>query len=158
MKKLEQFYSIGIGVLLMGIIALVLFKFVFVPQRQDTFRIEKIDTMPILDLDGNKLHLSDLLSKDTDTYFLIFNLNDCLGCIYKGLEELKNLDNAGKTCFGLVIDDYFQEVATWASHYEFSHFLVIKRVDFYEHIKSPITPVLVRFRNQEVDSWWYFTP
>jgi len=154
----DRFFTIGIAVLLLCIAAVVIFKFVLPRKPVDSFHVNKTEQLTVVDLDGNEIKFSDILSKDESSYCLLFSLKDCYSCIFRGLEDLTNLRRAGKNCFGLVIDDNYKDVDIWAANYEFTPFLVLKRVDFYEHIKSVVTPVLVKFENGNVDSFKYIMP
>ncbi|MCU0287447.1 MAG: hypothetical protein MUF15_13770, partial [Acidobacteria bacterium] len=109
MIKIERFYNFVIALLLVGIFVLVIFKFVL-KQPQESFGIKDIDQISVNDLVGNIVPLAKCFSNNRDTYILIFDLKDCFSCIYRGLEELKSLKNAGKTCFGLIVDDYYQDL------------------------------------------------
>jgi len=82
---------------------------------------------------------------------------DCFSCVYKGIEDLKSLKNTGKVCFGLVINNSIEEVKGWASNYESSPFFMIKKLDFFEHIKSVSTPVFVKIAKGKVESYRYIT-
>ena len=158
MKIREHFLTIGIVVLLLCIAGVGVFKFVLPGTPADSFHLKNIERLRIVDLDGNEITFTDIPPKNDSSYCLLFNLTDCYSCIYRGLEELTALKKAGKNCFGLVIDDNYKDVDVWAAHYEFSPFLVLKRVDFYEHIKSVVTPVMVKFENGHVDSYKYIMP
>ncbi|MGD2090612.1 MAG: hypothetical protein PVH61_30850 [Candidatus Aminicenantes bacterium] len=156
MKKSDVLYVIVVGVLLVGIVLLVIFKFVLKPQ--ESFSITHIDELKVTDLNGTEVKLIDILSTVDEAFCLIFNLNsDCFSCVYKGIEDLKNLKNAGKVCFGLVIHNSIDEVRGWASNYEFSPFLMIKKLDFFDHIKSVSTPVFVKISKDNVESYRYIT-
>ena len=156
--KKEQLFNLAIVILLTGISLLVIFKFVLNKPAQDSFAIKEIDQVLVTDLMGNEIPLPKWLSNNDATYFLAFDLKDCFGCISKGMEELKSLKNSGKSCFGLVIDDYYQDVAVWASNYEYLHFLVLKRSEFYDHIKSALTPVIFKIENGKVTGYRFITP
>jgi hypothetical protein len=157
-KKLDRFYNIGIGVLVIGIAAVLIFKFVLDDPPHESFRINGIDQIIVSDLNGNEIKLSEFLAKDTATYFMLFGLNDCFSCIYLGLEDLKVLKKAGRPCFGLVVHDYIEEVGGWAAQYDFTPFLVLKKLDFLENIKSASTPVFVKFADGKVESYGYISP
>jgi len=158
MIKTERLYNIAIGVLLVGITVLFISKFGLKQSPQESFAIKEIDRIMVTDLMGNEIPLSKWYSNEEPVYFLIFDLKDCFSCISRGLEEFKSLKTAGKSCFGLVVDDYYQEVSVWASNYEFLTFLVLKRPEFYQHIKSVVTPVIVKIENGKADSYRYITP
>ncbi|UCH97252.1 MAG: hypothetical protein JSV88_10485 [Candidatus Aminicenantes bacterium] len=156
MKKSDIFYFIGVGVLLVGIVLAVIFKFVLNPR--ESFEIKHIDQLKVTDLSGTEVKLIDLLSTGEASYCLIFDLNsNCFSCVYQGIEDLKNLKNAGKICFGLVIHDSIEEVKVWGSNYKFSPFLMLKKLDFFNHIKSVKTPVFVKIKRGKVESYRYIT-
>lgn len=158
MKKLDRFYNIGIGILVIGIVVVVIFKFFLAKPPQESFDIKGINQILVTDLSGSEIKLSEFIAKDTATYFMLFRLDDCFSCIYLGLEDLKTLKKEGRPCFGLVVHDYIDEVSGWAAQYDFTPFLVLKKVDFIENIKSLSTPVFVKFADGKVESYRYITP
>jgi|GEM_PF-925617 len=159
MKKLDFFYNIAIVVLVIGIITVVIYKFAIpVKQPQDSFKIQEFEKVEIIDLSGNEIKLGQLMAKDGATYCIMFRINDCFSCVFDAIQDLKRLRDSGKACMGIIIHDLLDEVRGFTANYEFSPFFMIKRVDFYEFIKSPMTPVLVKFKNNKVESYRYFTP
>ena len=99
--------------------------------------------------------LFSLLNRMEDNYLLIFSFNDCSSCIYRGIDELKTLKKAGKTCIAIVVHDYYEEIKSWSSNQDFSPFMVLKRIDFHEHIKTSSTPVLVKIRDRKIKNAFY---
>ena len=155
MKKSDVLFFTGLLGLTVGIILVVLFKFVI--KTGDTFAILNFRDINVMEFNGNNGELKNFLSKDETTYCLIFDLNDCYSCINRGLEELKTLKSQGSACLGIVIHDFIEEVRGWAANYEFSPFLMLKRGDFYKHVKTPYTPVLVIFEGEKVGSYRFIT-
>ena len=155
MKKSEILYSISMGALALGIILVILFKFVLNQKSRESFTIKSIDEINVSDLNGNKIKLASFLEKDNLTYLLIFQLSDCYSCIYIGLNDLKDLQRAGKQCLGIVVHDYLEEVNGWSTHQDFSPFLMLKRLDFFEYVKSAHTPVFVKIVKGKIDSYRY---
>lgn len=158
MKKRDIFYNTGIGVLIIAIVVLVVFKFILPQKAKPDFWIKDYEKVTVMDLDGNELLLPSLFDKDGSTYFLIFDMSDCFSCISKGLEDLKSLKNAGKPCLAIVVHHMVDEVRGWSANYEFSPFFVIMRPAFYEHIKTPLTPVMVEFKNGGIESYRFLRP
>jgi len=69
-----------------------------------------------------------------------------------------HLRASGKACIRLIIHDRLDEVNGFTANYDYPAFFMITRVAFYDHIKSPITPVLVKIQNNKVENYRYFTP
>jgi len=159
MKKSDLFYTIAVAALIVLIIAVGLFKFVLREKNpQETFQVREIEEIPIIDLNGNEMKLPQLMAEDQSTYCIMFRITDCFSCVFESIQELIHLRNSGKACIGLIIHDRLDEVSGFTANYEFPSFFMITRVVFYEHFKSPITPVLVMLKNNEVESYRYFTP
>jgi hypothetical protein len=159
MIKKEKILNISIGVLLVAVAILVIFKFVIEEKNdQAAFRIDDFNSLYLLDLEGNKIEFSKLIAENESTYCLIFEMTNCDSCIYDGIEDLKKIRNSGKPCFAVVVHDLVNEVAGWSAHYEFSPFFVLKKKDFYEFIQSPVLPVVVKLRGRKVKSFRYITP
>jgi hypothetical protein len=158
MTKKDMFYNIGIGVLVIAIMVLIVVKFIAPKNVNADVRIKDHEKITVMDLDGNQISLVDLFDKADTTYFFIFEMNDCFSCISKGLEDLKSLKKAGKPCMGIVVHHMVDEVKGWSANYDFSPFFVIKKPDFYEYIKTPVTPVMVEFKNGKVENYRFFRP
>lgn len=159
MKKSDLFYTIAIVVLIVLIIAVVLFKFVLREKNpQETFRIRSFEEITVIDLNGSEIKLPQLMAEDQSTYCIMFRITDCFSCVFESIQELIHLKNSGKSCIGLIIHDRLDEVNGFTANYEFSPFFMITRVAFYDYIKSPITPVLVKIKNNKVESYRYFMP
>lgn len=159
MNKRDLFYNIAIGVVIIGIIAIVIFKFVIPKEpQQGIFGIKEYEKITITDLNGAELKLKDLVAKDESTYCLLFEMTNCYSCIFKGIEDLKRLKSAGKTCIALVVHHLIDEVNGWSANHDFTPFFVLKKQDFYEHIHTPLMPVMIKIKNGNVESYRYITP
>jgi hypothetical protein len=158
MKKKDIFLNAGIVILAVVIVIVVIFKFVINRQPVDSFAINEPGDIKVFDLSGSEIQFQQIISKNGDTYCLIFKINDCPSCIYDGVEILIKLKAGGKHCIGIVTHDLLDEVNGWTINFDFRPFFMLQTIDFFEHIKSPITPVLVKFKNQDIASYRYFTP
>lgn len=153
MKSKSMLFSISVAVLCMGIILVIVFKFVL--KREDSFAIYDIDNMYVVDFDGNEIKFSSLLNKNESTYCVIFKLEDCSSCILNGVEDLKTVEKNGKKGFGLVVHDYIDDVKGWANHYKKLDFYILKPMDFIDNIKSPSIPVFIKLKENKVESFRY---
>jgi hypothetical protein len=138
-------------------VLVILFKFILKPGGPG-FDIEKKENITITDLDGKESKLFSLIDQEKDTYLLILSFNDCSSCIYRGIEELKAIKKASRNCIAIVVHDYYEEIKSWSANQDFSPFVVLKRIDFHEHIKTPTTPVLVKIRNGKIKNAFYIFP
>jgi hypothetical protein len=142
-----------IALLSICIVLVILFKFILKPKPG--FNIENRDSLTVTDLNGKEINLISLFNDKEDTYLAIFSFNDCSSCIYRGIEELKAIKKAGRNCIAIVVHDYYEEIKSWSTNQDFSPFVVMKRIDFHEHINTQTTPVLVKIRNGKIKSAYY---
>ena len=154
----ERLINLVVGLLAAGIMVVVLFKFVINRNPRPPFGINDFEKILVTDLSGSEVKLSDLVSPDVTGYCLIFEIKDCPPCIYEGLQDLKKLKEAGKPCLALVVHDLINEVSGWAAVNDFSPIFMLRKVDFYEHFHSVLTPVVVKLKNGKVVSHRYITP
>jgi len=152
MKKRELFYDILIAVVLAAIIGAVVYKFVLKHNPQMEFATDELNKITLNTLSHTKLKMSDII-KEKDVFVLIIDMNDCYTCIHKGIEDLKRLQKSGKECFVIVIHDYLDEVKGWSETIDFKPFYAIEKVDYYEHIHSKITPVLIHFKKGRINKY-----
>ena len=157
MTKKDIYYTIAFGIIGAAIIFVVIFKFVINRKPEIPFAINKLDNITLTDFDGNELKLKQLISSASETYCLIFGLKDCHGCIFDGVEVLNKLKKEGKECLGLVVHDSIEDVTGWSINFEFRPFFMMKTLDFFDHIKSPVTPVLIKIKDNEVENYRFFT-
>jgi hypothetical protein len=161
MKSKDIIFSSGIVVLVIAVVVVVFFKFVSGPGRHehdDSFRIDALDNLVLTDMNNNSIKFPDLLDKNKETYCLLFEMTNCYSCIYYGIEDLKKLKKAGKACMAIVVDDRLYEVVGWSEKQGFSSIFMLGKVDFYDHIRSPTLPVMVKIKDGEVKSFRYITP
>jgi len=104
MKKKDWFYIAAIGAVVICIIAVIVYKFVLPGKNQlDGFAVRDFEKITVMDLSGNKLQLSDMVSKDSSTYCFLFELTGCYSCISRGIADLKQLKAAGKPYIALAV-------------------------------------------------------
>lgn len=155
--KKDIYYSIAFGIIGAAIVFVAIFKFVIDRKPEAPVAVNEINDITLTDFDGNELKLKQLITGAPETYCLIFNLKDCHGCIFDGVEVLNKLKKEGKECLGLVVHDNIDDVTGWSINFEFRPFFMMKTLEFFDHIKSPITPVLVKVKNDKVDNYRFFT-
>lgn len=158
MKKKDLFLNIVIGVLSAAIVVVALYKFVIVNEPQKNFGFKDFHRLEVTDLNGNPLNVASLMSETGDTYLLVFDLKDCPSCIFRGKDEIKHLREAGKHGFVIMVHDSIEEVSGWASANDVSPIFMMKRVDFYDHVHTSRTPVVVKMRKDNVESFRFITP
>ena len=158
MKRGGWFANILIGVLAAAVLAVGLYKFFFQEQPLAPFRFDGFEKITVSDLDGSVLPLSGLAAEDGMTYCLIFEISDCPSCIFKGIEDLKRLKQAGKAYIPLLVHDLIDEVRGWSASNNFFPLYMLSKVDFYEHVHTPITPVMIKIKKNRVESYRYITP
>ena len=157
MKIRDIIFSIGIVVLIIAVAVVVLFKFVL-NHSNPSFRLDALDSLILVDMNGNSINFSGLLDKNKETYCLIFELTNCYSCIYNGIEDLKKLQKAGRESIAIVVDGRVDEVAGWSEKQGFSPFFMLNKVDFYDNIQSSTLPVMIKIKASEVVSYRYITP
>lgn len=158
MKRYGILLDISIGVLTVAIIGVVIFKFVINRKPSTSFEINGIEKARVFDLSGSELKLDRLIPQNGTAHVLIFNLRDCHSCVSDGVEILKKLKQEGRQCLGIAVHDRIEDVDGWTINFDFSPFYMIKTVVYFDYIKSPITPVLLKFKNQKVESYTYLLP
>ncbi len=156
MKKSERLYNLVMVVLSVGIVFVLIYKFLLKgPGTGERPKIENPHEITVMKLDGTVIRFSELIGETHECYCLFFELTNCQSCIYKGIFELENLEKKGKNCFAIAIHDWLEEIKGWSQHYELKNFSVIKKVDFYEHIHAPYLPIIVKFHNGRLSSYKY---
>ncbi len=149
MKKNEIFFNIAILVAIIIAIVMVKVKF-FSGENPNARAIQDIEKLSVFDLKEKPVKFTSLLSKEDESFVLVFTVYDCHTCILKGLEQLKSLKKEGKQAIGLVVSDDVADIALWAQNYEPTNLHVIKKVDFYTHIKAQQLPVMFTIDDNEV--------
>jgi len=157
MKKQDVFFYSILGVISIAIIVLVLFKFVFV-HKDSSFAIDGLEKLTIKDLHGSELNMVEYLKRYNRVFVLLFGLGDCNSCVYKGVEDLKMLNDAGKHSIALIVSNDIEDVKAWTLHYEFLTVFILKRLDFFDHITCVTTPVMITFEKGKIKGYRYIMP
>jgi len=138
--------------------ALVIFKFVLPRSGLGPFVIKNLNAVTVYDLNENPLKLIDLLDKDKESYCLMFEITNCYSCIFKGIEELRQLRQSGAHCLAIAVHDLVYDIEGWSRKQTFSPFFVLKKIDFYRAVHSPLMPVLFTLKNGKVTHFRFITP
>ena len=139
------------------LIIVVLFKFVIKKGNPSNFSMD-VAAITITSLDRAQIKLIDLVKNKSDTYILVFKLNDCYSCIAKGIEDIQNLHTSGHEYVSIVIHDSLYDIQGFAETFPKVVFYQMTTADQYEHIRSPIFPVVVKLKNDKVVTYKYVTP
>lgn len=159
MKKNETIYNVIIIALVVAIAVLVVYRFVLKKDTPvETFALHNVEKATVTDLSGDTIPLKNLVGTNGTVFCLILLMSDCQTCVYKGMVDIKNLTSAGKQCVTLMVHDIPDEVGGWASVNDMSPVYMLKKADFYQHVQSPVTPVLVTFENGKVRNYRYIQP
>lgn len=147
------------GVLIVSAIVVMLFAFVINKEAGvKAFGIKEFENIPVTDLEGSEIKLVDLVSKDENTYIFIFRLLDCPSCVKQGIQDLRSLVKAGKSGLVLVVYDSMDEVEEIAAQYNLSLFFLLGKKDFFEYVHTPVMPVLIKIKNNKLQSHRYIRP
>lgn len=156
MKKTDLFSNIAIGILIVAIIIIGVYKFVLKKDSTD-FDVEDIREVVIKDMEGEEVNISELLNSNFDTYMLILEINNCAPCVYKGIEDLTNLKKAGNFCFAIIVHDWLEDVKGWRQNYEFSPFYILSRNAFYDSFNLSLLPAIIKIKGGKVKNVRYIT-
>lgn len=58
----------------------------------------------------------------------------------------------------LIITDNVNDAQKWAAVNHIEPNFTIKRADFLQYVKTPVTPVLFRFKNGAAANYTFFSP
>lgn len=155
----NRIYTILIIVISVAIIFVLLYKFVI--KRAPAIEVPEIknsEKITVQTLEGIEIKLFERIGKTAECYCLFFELSNCQSCIYEGIMELENLEKNGKTCFGITIHDWYEEIRGWSQHYKLKTFFVLKKVAYYEYMHAPHLPLIIKFKEGKIDSYKYITP
>jgi hypothetical protein len=158
MKRANFVANIIIALLVAVAAALIIVKFVLPRSEAGPFEIKDLNAVTVYDLNENPLRLTDLLDKDKETYCLMFELTNCYSCIFNGIEELRQLRQSGAHCLAIAVHDLVYDIEGWSRKQAFSPFFVLKKIDFYRAIQSPLMPVLFTLKNGRVTRFRFITP
>jgi len=155
MKK-ETFYNSAIAAVLIGIVAVILFKFVLIKKEgaDDIVSISPMDQVTLNDLNGGAIPLQVLLEAQKAAYVLLFYPEDCFGCIYDGIQDLKKYQSEGYTCIAIVISDKIDDVRGWTSvnFEDFNSFYTLKKTAYTDFFKVGKTPVMIKLKDKKIES------
>lgn len=159
MKRLNLLVNTAIILLMAGIIALIVFKYAL-PSRKSKIEVgfKDYNNISVLDLMGNQIKLPDIMAKDETVYCLVYDLNNCYTCIYKGIEDMRSLKKAGKKTMILVLNDFVDTVRGHAGLYDYSPFFALRKTEFYEHFQIPLLPAVIQVKNGKILKGIFITP
>ena len=158
MKINEKVVNILIVIFVVAIIGIVYLKFVLPIINNNKEKVSvKADYVSLLDMNGKKYLLKDLLSLTRSTYCLVFRLDDCWSCAVKGLNDMNSLRQDSVGGIIVVVHHSFEDVKGWSQNYlKYKiYFLDIK--NYFENIKLPMTPVILKFENTKLIDYKYET-
>lgn len=155
-----------IGGLFLEIIIIILFSanlFFLVKNYFDKnknennfFACKDMGGITLLSPQGEEIYLSAFL-KTEEEYVLFFKLTDCPACIYKGLYELKQLEQAGKLTIAVTIHEWIEEWKAWVKNCEIKNIYFLKWSDVKDIINFPYTPILIKMKKGIIKSYRYIT-
>jgi len=125
-------------------------------QKNKFIDFNILEGIKISSPEGEETFLSSIL-KTGENYILFFKLTDCPACIYKGLNEIKQLEFSGKQALAITIHDWIDEWKAWVKNSEIGKIYLLKRSEVEDIINFPYTPVLIKMKNGTVKSYKYIT-
>ncbi len=149
MKIKENLLNATLVLIIIAVVTVILFKFVLTGDHHDhnAVSIENPDQISLIDMHGNSIKFPDVVDSDRETYLLIFEMTNCYTCIFDGIGDLIKLKKAGKNCLTIAVHDQLIDVSGWSATHDFTPFYMLKKVDFYEHIRCSKFPVMVKLKN-----------
>lgn len=118
--------------------------------------LKKLERIKILSPDEEEKYLSAIL-KTEESYVLFFKLTDCPACIYKGLNEIKQLEQSRKLALAITIHEWIDEWKAWIKNTEIGNIYFLKRSDVEDIINFPYTPVLIKIKNGTLKNYKYIS-
>jgi hypothetical protein len=158
MKKPDFVFRTVVVTLVILIAVVFLFRFVIKKDRTMQVAIENPEKIDLITLENKTVTLDRLEKQSGYLYLAIFDYSDCYSCIVKGLNDLRALQGKGKNCAAIVLHEYIEEIRGWSANQDFSPFYMMRKSVFYEHIKTPHTPLFVCIKNGKIDSFRFITP
>ena len=152
----DGIYNLLIILLSLGVITVALFKFILITEP-GIVRVEDVDHIRLRDASENTLKLYPLLNGELDNYILLFEMDNCGSCIYKGLKELEFFQKKGNNCIAIMIHDRPSELSGWSDNYDFHPIYFISRSGFYEYFDCQQLPVMFRISGEKIEIIRYFT-
>jgi|YNPBryunderm2012_1023409.scaffolds.fasta_scaffold08305_5 hypothetical protein len=123
-------------------------------QKNNFIDFNILEGIKISSPEGEETFLSSIL-KTGENYILFFKLTDCPACIYKGLNEIKQLEFSGKQALAITIHEWIDEWKAWVKNSDISNAYLLKKSDIEDIINFPYTPILVRIKNNTIKSYKY---
>lgn len=112
--------------------------------------IQNASELVLSNLEGSRIFFQDLVSSRGETCYLFFRLNQCYSCIFRGMEDLKLLQQQNKNCFAVAVHDNIKDVRGWLTHESFHPVYVMSRDAFLRHVTCRSLPVIVRMAKSRV--------
>lgn len=91
----------------------------FFKKNRETIRFPEIEDIILFTVDEKEMKFSDLLQNE-ECYILFFELSNCSPCIFKGLNELRELKRRGREVYAITIHSWIEEWKTWVNNVEFN--------------------------------------
>lgn len=98
----------------------------FARKRQDYLKFNKIENITLITLEKKEIRFDDILSHD-ESYILFFDLSNCPPCIFRGLNELRELKKSGKSAYAVVIHNWADEWIQWVRNADFNPIYMLKK-------------------------------
>lgn len=149
-------YLIIIALLLANVFFLAKIHFDKIIQKNNLIDLKKLERVKILSPEGEEKYLSAFLKTEAN-YILFFKLTDCPACIYKGLNEIRQLEQAGKFVIAITIHEWIDEWKAWVKNIEIRNIYFLRRSDIEDIINFPYTPVLVKMKNGLIKNFKYIS-
>lgn len=145
-----------ITLLLANVFFLANIYFDKIKQKNNFIDLKKLERIKILTPAGEEKYLSATL-KTEESYVLFFKLNDCPACIYKGLYELKQLEQARKLTLAITIHEWVDEWKAWVKNIEVDNIYFLKKSDIEDIINFPYTPILIKMKKGHLKNYKYIS-
>jgi len=102
------------------------------------------------------MKFSDLLQTE-ECYILFFELSNCSPCIFKGLNELRELKQRGKKVYAITIHKWIEEWKTWVNNVAFNEIYLLNKELVRDEIFFPYLPVILKFKNRKTYVYKFVT-
>ena len=96
--------------------------------------------------------MNAILEEGKTTFVFLMELENCDSCLLTGTNELGGLAAAGHPVRVVVVNDWSTEVAGWAKHFPQFPFYRMARDQFYAQVRTDGMPVMMVFRDGELDN------
>lgn len=157
MSKKDFLFKFTVASLTAAIVVVVVIRFVL-NRSKDIVEMAPPNEIDLVSIDNEKVTLAQLLGEEQDLYFLIFDMNGCYTCILSGLNDLMELEKAGRNCIAIVLHEYLDEVKGWSKTQQFSPFFMVRKSVFYDRFKIPHLPVLIQYKKGEIVNFRFLSP